>query len=495
MKAGDLIDGKYRIVRLMGEGGMGAVWEVRHEVMGQRFALKTLHPQYASDTSMVQRFIREARAASAIGSEHIVYITDAGQAADGSSFLVMEYLEGEDLGEVLKREGRLDQARAIELMLQVCDALQPAHERGIIHRDLKPANLFLVQREKYGEWVKVVDFGIAKVAAKVTGEQGSLTKTGAMMGTPFFMAPEQFQKAKHVVHRADIYSCGVILYQLLSGKVPYDADTFSELVFAVATEPPIPLSSAWPGVDPDLEAVVMRAISKEAGDRYQSMGRLAESLKPFSTVGIPVISSQSPLSTFVAEPHPEAVTPPSPAIPATEYVEPSSGTPYVARHESVDVSRAPKPVTVASPALPPTKNVEPSGSPRRVSHSAPTVMEKEPERSVLSRLETDARPVSSVIEEASEKRTGPRRSSGGSSWASKLSPVSRSEQRTRPHPSSGSRPAPVVIDANDRESDEEGKTRNVKRMRWALGAAVAVLLVLLAYWLWSSELWIMGLGW
>lgn len=351
MKIGDLIDGKYRIIRLMGEGGMGSVYEARHEVIGQRYALKCLHAQHATNADFVQRIIREAQAASAIGSEHIVYITDGGQTADGSPFLVMEYLEGEDLGEVLKREGRLEQSRALGLVIQVCQALSAAHKRGIIHRDLKPANLFLVQREIVGEWVKVVDFGIAKVHASITGEQGSLTKTGSTMGTPFFMAPEQFQKAKHVDHRADIYSCGVILYQLLSGRVPYDADTFSELVFAVATEPPIPLRSALPGVDPALEAVVMRAISKESAERHQSMAELGEALKPF-VVGAP--SGNSP--TF---PSPQPVEARSPEVPHTRHVDsppnfesPSSEMPStIASQEPSESPRSPTPelpLTVSS---------------------------------------------------------------------------------------------------------------------------------------------------
>ena len=320
MKVGDLIDGKYRIVRLIGEGGMGAVYEVRHEVVGGRFALKTLHARHVTKESMVRRFIQEAQAASAIGSEHIILVTDGGRAQDGSPYIVMEYLEGEDLANVLIREDRLDQARAVELMLQVCEALSTAHERGIIHRDIKPANLFLTQRERFGEWVKVLDFGIAKVHQAISGQSRSLTKTGAIMGTPFFTSPEQFQKAKNVDLRADIYASGVTLYQLLSGRVPYDADNYEALIFAVATQAPMPLSTVLPGVDVSLEAVVMRSISKDAADRHQSMIELGEALRPFAAgepVGYPQATTPPPAA------QPQAAHAPAPEIPHTSHVEPS----------------------------------------------------------------------------------------------------------------------------------------------------------------------------
>ena len=289
MKPGDIVDGKYRIVRLMGEGGMGAVYEVHHEIVGGRFALKCLHPQHATNPEIVKRFIQEARAASAIGSEHIVMVTDGGQLETGAPYLVMEYLEGEDLASMLKREGRLDQARAVGLMLQVCEALTPAHERGIVHRDLKPGNLFLTQREKYGEWVKVLDFGIAKVRSGVAGRSASMTKTGATLGTPHYMAPEQFMKAKHVDHRADVYAAGVILYEMLAGCWPFDADSYEELIVAVATGAPQPLGEVFPDVNDELAGIVMRILSRNPADRFQTMRELATSLEvhAFTT---PVVS-------------------------------------------------------------------------------------------------------------------------------------------------------------------------------------------------------------
>lgn len=275
MKVGDVIDGKYTVIRLMGEGGMGAVYEVRHEVIGGRFALKCLHAQHATNEVTVQRFIQEAKSASAIGSEHIVLVTDGGRAEDGSPYLVMEYLEGQDLEEVLEREGRQEPGRALSWICQVCEALAPVHDRGIVHRDLKPANLFLTHREGVGEWVKILDFGIAKVHPDVSGLSKSLTKSDDVFGTPFYMAPEQLTKAKTVDHRADIYSCGVILYELLSNHLPFEAKTAFELFSKILTESPRPLSEVLPNVDPALEQLVMRAISRNVALRHQITSDLA----------------------------------------------------------------------------------------------------------------------------------------------------------------------------------------------------------------------------
>ena len=294
MKVGEVIDSKYELVRLIGQGGMGSVWEGRHVQIGRRAALKFLHPQVAHNAEIASRFLREAQAAAAIGSDHIVDIYDVGQLPNGVPYLVMEYLDGEDLASVLKRGGRLEPGRAVELILQLCEALEPAHERGIVHRDLKPANLVLVQREKTGLWLKVLDFGIAKVQAELSGQSRSLTKTGTTIGTPIYMAPEQFQRAKTVDHRADIYSAGVILYQLLSGCLPFEADTYEELIVAVVTEEPTPLRDARPGIDAGLESVVMRSIARDAKARFESMGELAKALQPFAAQEVESIQRVAP---------------------------------------------------------------------------------------------------------------------------------------------------------------------------------------------------------
>jgi serine/threonine-protein kinase len=297
VKVGEVV-GKYRVVRQIGEGGMGAVYEVRHELLGQRFALKCLHANLSSNQEMAARVIREAQAAAAIGSQHIVYVIDVGD-IEGTPFVVMEYLEGESLEELIRREKRLAPQRAATLMMQVCEALGAAHEKGIVHRDVKPANIFLTVQGSDREWVKVLDFGIAKVQA-VSSQSKSLTKTGSTMGTPCYMAPEQLRKTKEVDHRADIYSAGVILYQMLTGSLPFDADSYEELIVEVIMGTPIPLRKILPNADAALEAVVTRAMARDLAARFQSMDELSDALRPFA----------HPTTVVVAPPRPEPVQPP-----------------------------------------------------------------------------------------------------------------------------------------------------------------------------------------
>jgi serine/threonine-protein kinase len=314
VKVGEVIDGKYELVRLIGQGGMGSVWEGRHIQIGRRAAMKFLHPQVAHNAEVASRFLREAQAAAAIGSDHIVDINDVGQLKNGVPFLVMEYLDGEDLASVLKREGRLEPARAVELILQLCEALQPAHAQGIVHRDLKPGNLFLTRLGKQEGWLKVLDFGIAKVRGSVT-EQSSehLTRTGATMGTPYYMAPEQFMGARDVDPRADVYSAGVILYQMLTGTTPYSGSTYEELIINVAAGGATPPRSLQPDLDEGLSQAVLCAMSREAAKRFPSMNELAEALRPFTAKGRP-----SSVPSTVVQP-PALVSPVPPAvIPRTE---------------------------------------------------------------------------------------------------------------------------------------------------------------------------------
>jgi serine/threonine-protein kinase len=283
VKVGDVIDGKYELVRLIGQGGMGAVWAGRHVQIGRRVALKFLHPQIAHNAEIASRFLREAQAAASIGSDHIVDIYDVGHLPNGIPYLVMEYLEGEDLASVLKREVRLEPPRAVDLILQLCEALAPAHERGIVHRDLKPANLILIHREKYGEWLKVLDFGIAKIRLPAIGQSSAhLTKTGATLGTPHFMAPEQFMGAHEVDPRADVYSSGVILYQLLTGITPFTGSTYEELIVTIATGVVRPPRELRGELDGKISDIVLRAMHREVGQRFPTMDDLALELRPFA---------------------------------------------------------------------------------------------------------------------------------------------------------------------------------------------------------------------
>ncbi len=282
MKEGDLIDGKYELLKLLGEGGMGAVYGAYHRKLGRKVALKFMLPEHLEKREYAARFLREAQAAAAIGSEHIINVNDVGETEDGCPFLVMEYLEGEDLNRILECEGVLEPTRAVDLVLQACRALAAAHERGIIHRDLKPENLFRTFRDDGSEWIKVLDFGIAKVHDSFGDASTRLTATGTMLGTPMYMAPEQACGAKHIDERVDVYALGAILYELLTGQPPFLGETYNEIIVKIATREPLPPTALRAALDLHLEAVVLTAITKNPDERYGSVYELAQALLPFA---------------------------------------------------------------------------------------------------------------------------------------------------------------------------------------------------------------------
>jgi serine/threonine-protein kinase len=289
-KLGQLLLGRYRIVRKLGEGGMGAVYEGKHELIGKRLAIKCLHPQYMSNKEVVERFHREANAATAVGNEHIIEVSDVGSFEDGSPFIVMEFLEGVEFGRLIEKEGSLPVARLVHIVSQLCNALQAAHARGIVHRDMKPENVYLIKRGGDHDFVKVLDFGISKMKESNEALGGGLTKTGMALGTPYYMPPEQAQGVKDLDHRADVYAVGVILYQGLTGGLPFDADSYPALMVKILTEPAAPPTLFRSDVPPELEAIVMRAMSKDRAKRHQTMDELAADLAPFASLdGKPVM--------------------------------------------------------------------------------------------------------------------------------------------------------------------------------------------------------------
>ncbi len=271
MQPGHVIEGKYRVERLIGEGAMGAIYEAVHLGLERRVAIKLLRPAFARRPHIVARFQREAQAAAAIGSDHIARVSDVGQTGDGLHFLVMELLRGEDLASVLQREGALAPDRAARLIAQACRGVGAAHQNDIVHRDLKPGNLFLTTRDDGSEWIKILDFGVAKFLDAPELGLPQLTETGSTLGTPYYMAPEQASGAKEVDHRSDIYSLGVILYEMLTGVRPYQAATFHQLMVLLATSDPPPPRSLRPEIPPGLEAVALRAMAKEREDRFASL--------------------------------------------------------------------------------------------------------------------------------------------------------------------------------------------------------------------------------
>jgi serine/threonine protein kinase len=282
---GRVLAGRYRILRRIGEGGMGIVYEAEHIVIEKRVGLKVLREDFSSRPDVVERFRQEAKSASRIGHENIIDISDFGTTDGGAHFFVMELLHGRDLAEELSQKGPLSPERAVSIVSTCARALGAAHEKGIIHRDMKPENIFLCARGGGEDFVKIVDFGIAKMN-DVSGAPGpKLTKTGMIFGTPEYMSPEQ-AGAKHLDERVDIYALGVILFELLTGRVPFTGDSFMGIITAHMLDPVPPLHSVNPKctAGPALEAIVMRAMAKVPADRYQSMAELLRDLSHLGTL-------------------------------------------------------------------------------------------------------------------------------------------------------------------------------------------------------------------
>lgn len=268
IQKGTLIDGKYRIVRRVASGGMGAVYEVMHERIGRQLAMKFILPELAASKEVSQRFEIEARAASAIGHENIVEVTDMGTTSDGLPFMVMEYLEGCDLAALLE-QGPVGTDRTVHIVSQVLAALEAAHGQQIIHRDLKPENVFLIERGGDPNFVKLLDFGISKFAG---GEEAKLhlTSTGLILGTPYYMSPEQARGERDLDQRSDLFSVGVILYQLLTGKRPFAADNLNQLLYQITSGQLTAPRELNPDISPALERVVQKALAHEAKHRFSS---------------------------------------------------------------------------------------------------------------------------------------------------------------------------------------------------------------------------------
>jgi tRNA A-37 threonylcarbamoyl transferase component Bud32 len=271
--------GRYLVTKKVGQGGMGAVYEATHTLIGKRVAVKVLLEKYAQREAIVARLKKEAQLASSIGNEHIIDITDIGNTDDGSTFVVMEYLDGESLAECLSREHTLPEQRMLRIASQASSALAAAHAKGIVHRDIKPENLFLLKR-KDQDFVKVVDFGISK-SLRVSDENEEvqrLTQTGMVLGTPLYMSPEQARGDEDLDHRVDIYALGVIMYEALAGHVPFAGTNYLSVISQVLNEQPKPLRQIRPEISEEFEAIVLKAMAKDRADRYEDADAMLSDL-------------------------------------------------------------------------------------------------------------------------------------------------------------------------------------------------------------------------
>lgn len=292
---GDIVGDKYRIDALLGAGGMGVVFAAHHITLQGQFALKFLSREGLANTQAIGRFKREAQATAKLKSEHAVRVFDVGTHANGLPYIVMEYLEGGDLGRLLRNAKQLPIAEAIDYLLQTCAAIADAHKAGIIHRDIKPSNLFCVTREDQSLMIKVLDFGISKVTDGLASEAG-VTATGHFIGSPSYMSPEQMRAPDRVDLRTDIWSLGVVLYECLTAKLPFPASTLPEICLRVAQDPPIPPSAHRADLPPGLEAVILRCLEKDREKRFPTVNALAEALSEFVEQPVPAKLWQSATS-------------------------------------------------------------------------------------------------------------------------------------------------------------------------------------------------------
>jgi len=272
---GTVIAGKYRIERPLGTGGMGVVVAATHLQLGTPVALKFLHHDLLQNHAVVERFMREARASAQLRGENVCRVSDVGTNERGRPFIVMELLAGQDLGTVLRNSGTLPVPTAAEVIMQACIALGEAHQLGVVHRDIKPGNLFWTQRPDGSALIKVLDFGVAKAPEEI---KLSLTQTSNVVGSPGYMSPEQLKSSKTADVRSDIWSLGVVLYELVSGRKPFLGESITELALRVAMDPPPPLTGSVP---PSFESVILRCLEKEPQRRFKDVADLAQALAPF----------------------------------------------------------------------------------------------------------------------------------------------------------------------------------------------------------------------
>jgi serine/threonine protein kinase len=365
-RCGSTLNDRYRIVKRIGVGGMGVVYEGMHLLIQRRVAIKMLHAEYTRNREILARFRREAIAATTIRHPHIVEVLDMGNAPDGAAYMVLEFLDGRDWAEDIEKGGAQPLGKTVRILRQVCEGLQAAHDKNIVHRDLKPENVYLSRHGSNDDFVKIVDFGISKMLddaeAQPSGKaQQALTKTGAAMGTPYAMAPEQMMGQKDVDHRADLWAIGVILFRALTASYPFDADTFPLLAVSVLTGDPQPLSKFRTDLPPEVQAIVSRSLEKDRANRYQSAKEIRDALAPFESFDTAPAPVQA-ASAFVMA---ATMTPATPMVGiAPPRIDPPGPAPVTTIGHRVtppETASTPPPEPKAA-SLPPTSPHTPTGS-------------------------------------------------------------------------------------------------------------------------------------
>jgi serine/threonine protein kinase len=319
---GVLVSGKYVVESTLGAGGMGVVLAARHQELGHQVAIKVLVTDEENAEAAMERFMREGRAMASLQNDHVVRVHDVGRLETGIPFIVMELLRGQDLGSYVARSGPPAVGQAVDWILQAAGAVVEAHERGIVHRDLKPANLFLTQRSDGAYCIKVLDFGISKQLAGTGAPDtiASLTSTRQVVGSPAYMSPEQVRNSREVDHRTDIWAIGMTLYELLTGRTAFCADTFAATCAAIVADPPPPMRQFVEHVPAELESVVLRCLEKDPSQRYASVSALADALRPFASAPSTVKTIPAPRNAIDPE-----CTPPAEQISSTMASEQSLG--------------------------------------------------------------------------------------------------------------------------------------------------------------------------
>ena len=340
---GKIVDGRYRIESKIGEGGMGTVYRAVHVHMDKRFALKILRPQLAVDATAVKRFQREAKSASLLDHEHCIRVSDFGSTADGLLYLAMEHLEGRTLGDELHQVGALAPRRAAAIALETAQALAHAHELGLVHRDLKPDNVFLLRRPGNNDFVKVLDFGLAKLLEREdVGGRTSLTEHGVVFGTPEYMSPEQAE-GHPLDAQTDVYSLGICLYHMLTGQLPFQAPTYMGILTKHIVEPPVSPAEKRPdlGLPPSLVGVIMRCLEKAPAQRPAGAREVAELLSRCDLASAPAAPARVP-SAIAAHPTIDVVLPsgglPLPSWPMGSPMDSPMGSPMDSPMDSIEAT-------------------------------------------------------------------------------------------------------------------------------------------------------------